>query len=65
VQRFEKTVFISSKTLPEAKQLSPEEADQGLLPRQPLHEGQVLLGSGALELKAALLEKEARQSKEE
>ncbi len=65
VQRFEKTAFLSTRLLPPDKQLTPEEADQDLLPRLPLNNGEVLLCSGVLELKAALLDKEARQAQEE
>ncbi len=65
MQRFEKTAFISSKPIPPEEQLTPAEAEQGLLPREPLRDGDVLLTSGVLELKAALLEKEARQPPQE
>lgn len=63
-QRFDKMAFVRSSPIPPEEQLTPAEAEQGLLPRQPLHKDEVVLASGVLELKAALLEREARQPKE-
>lgn len=60
IQRFEKSAFICSTPIPAADQVTPEEKEQGLLPRQPVRIGEKLLIAGVLELKAALLEKEAR-----
>jgi hypothetical protein len=64
VQRFEKSAFIRSTPLPPEEQLTPPEKELGQLPRQPVQVGEVLLASGVLELKAALLEKESQRSKE-
>jgi membrane fusion protein, heavy metal efflux system len=58
-QRLDKTAFIRSNHIPVDEQLSGEEKDQGLLPRQPLLPGEVVLTGGVLELKATLLDKEA------
>jgi cobalt-zinc-cadmium efflux system membrane fusion protein len=62
--RFERTAFIRSSTIPKKERLKPEEREQGLLPREPLQEGERVLLRGAVELKAALLDKESESSKE-
>jgi len=59
-QRFEKTAFLRSVLAPDEKQLTQEEQELGFLSPEPLQVGDVLLASGVLELKAALLEKESQ-----
>jgi cobalt-zinc-cadmium efflux system membrane fusion protein len=59
--RFDKTVYISSDELPAEEQRTTAEKEAGLLPRLPLLPKDRVLLSGALELKAAILEQEARQ----
>jgi cobalt-zinc-cadmium efflux system membrane fusion protein len=60
--RFDRTAFVRCKDVDE--QLTPEEKDEGLLPKQPLREKDRVLTRGALELKAALLDKETETKKE-
>jgi cobalt-zinc-cadmium efflux system membrane fusion protein len=61
--RFENTAFVRSRLTPAEQKLSPEEAAQGLQPREPLHPGEHLLASGVLELRAALEDKESKADK--
>jgi cobalt-zinc-cadmium efflux system membrane fusion protein len=60
--RFERVAFVRSTDIPEKEQLTDEEKDLGLLPKEPLREGEKVLVRGALELKAALLDKESEPS---
>jgi cobalt-zinc-cadmium efflux system membrane fusion protein len=53
VNRYDKTAYVRSELKPD-EQLTPEEAKQGLMPRQPLKPGERVLTSGVLELRAAL-----------
>jgi cobalt-zinc-cadmium efflux system membrane fusion protein len=53
--RFDRRVFVRSTPLPKDEQLTPQEAEEGLLPKQPLQPGERVLQTGAGELKAALL----------
>jgi cobalt-zinc-cadmium efflux system membrane fusion protein len=62
--RFEKTVFVRSKPFAKDEQLSAEEKELGLLPREPLRPGERLLTTGVGELKAALLDLESRPGKD-
>jgi len=54
--RFDKVAFVRSELRPEEQVLTQEEKDEGLLPRRPLRMGEVVLLSGALELKKGLLD---------
>jgi cobalt-zinc-cadmium efflux system membrane fusion protein len=58
--RFERTVFVQSTPIPVDEQLTAEEAEQDLLPRQPLQPGERVLLSGPVELKAVVMELESR-----
>jgi cobalt-zinc-cadmium efflux system membrane fusion protein len=68
-KRFERTVFVRSTPIPKEEQLTLAEAEEGLLPKEPLHANERLLQSGVGELKAALLvlqsqpEKAAKEDK--
>jgi cobalt-zinc-cadmium efflux system membrane fusion protein len=62
--RFAKTAFVQCLPIPKAEQLTRAEQEHGLLPKEPLHEGERVLLSGIAELKATLLEKEAEAGKE-
>ena len=53
--RFDQRVFVRSTPIPKEKQLTPQEIEEGLLPREPLLPGERVLKTGAGELKAALL----------
>ncbi|HEV3343805.1 MAG TPA: efflux RND transporter periplasmic adaptor subunit, partial [Pirellulales bacterium] len=59
MQRFEHTVFVRSTPIPEQERLSAEEAEAHLLPKEPLLPGERVLRSGAVELKAAILDLES------
>jgi cobalt-zinc-cadmium efflux system membrane fusion protein len=63
-QRFERTVFVRSSPIPKEEQLTPAEAEEGLLPKEALKSGEHLLQSGAGELKSALLNLESEPEKE-
>jgi cobalt-zinc-cadmium efflux system membrane fusion protein len=58
--RFDRSVFVRSTPIPEAERLTPKEAEEGLLPKEPLHAGERVLLAGAVELKAVLQELESR-----
>jgi cobalt-zinc-cadmium efflux system membrane fusion protein len=61
--RFEKTAFVLSRLAPGEEKLTPDEAAQGLQPRQPLKPGDRILTSGVLELRAALEDKLSKAGK--
>jgi len=63
-QRFDKTVFVRSTPIPDGQQFRAEEAANRLLPRQPLVPGERVLLSGAVELKAAVMDLEQGHSHE-
>ena len=52
--RFDHSVFVRSTPIPAEEQLTPAEAEAGLLRKQPLLPGERVLLSGAVELTAAL-----------
>jgi cobalt-zinc-cadmium efflux system membrane fusion protein len=58
--RFDRSVFVRSSPIPAKEQLTTREAEEGLLPQEPLRTGERVLLTGAVELKAALLELESR-----
>jgi cobalt-zinc-cadmium efflux system membrane fusion protein len=58
-QRFEQTVFIRSKAFSALEQNATEDAEFGLLSREPLRPGERVIPTAVGELKAALLDKEA------
>jgi cobalt-zinc-cadmium efflux system membrane fusion protein len=59
---FEHSVFIRSAEIPEAERLTDYEAKEHLLPKEPLRAGERILLSGALELKAAVMDLEEEES---
>jgi membrane fusion protein, heavy metal efflux system len=61
--RFDQKVFVRSTLIPKEEQLTPQEAEEGLLPKEPLRPGEHVLTSGAGELKAALLNLESQSRK--
>jgi cobalt-zinc-cadmium efflux system membrane fusion protein len=61
--RFDKTVFVRSKPFDKLEQRTPEEAELGILPKEPLRVGERILQTGVGELKAVLLDKEAQPEK--
>ena len=58
--RFERTVFVRDTPIPKEEQLTAQEAEEGLLPKEALRPGERVLLSGAVELKAAVLDLESR-----
>ncbi len=58
--RFDRTVFVRSTPIPKEEQLTAQEAEEGLLPKEPLRPGERVLLAGAVELKAAVLDLESR-----
>jgi cobalt-zinc-cadmium efflux system membrane fusion protein len=62
--RFDQRVFVRSRPTPKEEQVTSQEADEGLLPKEPLRPGERVLQSGAGELKAALLNLESQRDKE-
>jgi len=66
--RFDQRVFVRSTSIPKAEQITVQEAEEGLLTKEPLRQGERVLQTGAGELKAALLNLESltkKQSAEE
>jgi cobalt-zinc-cadmium efflux system membrane fusion protein len=53
--RFDQTVFVRSTPIPKEEQATAQDAEEGLLPKEPLQPGERVLQSGVGELKAALL----------
>ena len=64
VRRFEKSVFVRSRPFAKDEQLTVEEKELGLIPKQPLLPGERILGTGAGELKSALTEMESQPQKD-
>jgi membrane fusion protein, heavy metal efflux system len=58
--RFDKTVFVRSKPFAHGEEITSEEAEMGMLPKQPLMPGERVLESGVGELKTALLDRESQ-----
>jgi cobalt-zinc-cadmium efflux system membrane fusion protein len=58
--RFDRTVLVRNTPIPREEQLTPQEAEEGLLPKEPLRAGERVLLSGTVELKAVVLDLEAR-----
>jgi cobalt-zinc-cadmium efflux system membrane fusion protein len=65
VKRFDRTVFVRSRFADgkEEQALTPEEKDQGLLPRRTLKPGERVLTAGVLELKKVLDDRAAEGAK--
>jgi cobalt-zinc-cadmium efflux system membrane fusion protein len=61
--RFDKTVYVKSKLDPKEAVPSAEDKEQGLMPLEPLHEGEKVLKSGVLELKKELEDRESNGGK--
>jgi len=63
--RFDRSVFVRNTPLPKAEQLTAKDAEEGLLPKEPLRAGERVLLAGAVELKAALQDLESRPETKE
>ena len=59
--RFETTVFVRSKPFAKGEELTAEDEELGMLPKEALHPGERVLESGVNELKKELLDKESQQ----
>jgi cobalt-zinc-cadmium efflux system membrane fusion protein len=64
IQRFDKTAFVRSEPFKKEEQLTPEEAELGMLPKERLNPGERVLTTGVGELKAALLDLESKPKKD-
>jgi membrane fusion protein, heavy metal efflux system len=60
--RFEDRAFVRSQLSGKEMKLTPEERDQGLMPKQPLRKGERVLVSGLLELKKELDDLESEKA---
>jgi cobalt-zinc-cadmium efflux system membrane fusion protein len=58
--RFDRTVFVQDTPIPEAERLTASEAEEGLLPKEPLRPGERVLLAGSVELKRVVLDLESR-----
>ena len=63
-QRFDKVIFIQSTPFKKEDQRTPEEEELGILPKEPLLPGDMILMSGVGELKAALLDLQSQKKEE-
>ncbi len=59
VGRFDHTLFVRAKPFTKAEERTAEEAELGMLPKQPLLAGERILRTGVGELKIALLDQES------
>jgi cobalt-zinc-cadmium efflux system membrane fusion protein len=58
--RFDRTVFVRSTPIPEEERLTAREAEEGILPQEPLRPGERVLVAGSVELKAVVLDLDSR-----
>jgi membrane fusion protein, heavy metal efflux system len=58
--RFESTVFVRSTDIPKAEQLTALEAEENLLPQEPLRPGDRVLLAGPVELKRVVIDLDSR-----
>ena len=61
--RFASTVFVRDTPIPKEEQLTPQEAEEGLLPKEPLRPGERVLLAGSVELKRVVIDLESRPKK--
>jgi cobalt-zinc-cadmium efflux system membrane fusion protein len=61
--RFAETAFVRSKAFDKSVQPTKEEVEQGILPKEPLHAGELILQTGVGELKVKLLDLESQPEK--
>lgn len=62
--RFGQTAFVTSTPIPQKEQLTEQEAEEGLLPKQPLLENERIIKTGVGELKLELLRLESKAASE-
>jgi membrane fusion protein, heavy metal efflux system len=58
--RFASTVFVRDTPIPKEQQLTALEAEEGLLPKEPLRPGDRVLLAGSVELKRVVIDLESR-----
>ena len=58
--RFDRTVFVRNTPIPKEEQLTALEAEEGLLPKEPLRPGERVLLAGSVELKRVVIDLESR-----
>jgi cobalt-zinc-cadmium efflux system membrane fusion protein len=58
--RFDRTMYVRAEPIPKDAQLTAEEVDEGLLPKEPLRTGERVLVAGAMELKRVAMDLESR-----
>jgi cobalt-zinc-cadmium efflux system membrane fusion protein len=58
--RFDRTMFVRATPIPKDAQLTAEEAEEGLLPKEPLRAGERVLVAGTMELKRVVMDLESR-----
>jgi len=58
--RFDRTVFVRDTPMPKEEQLTALEAEEGLLPQEPLRPGERVLLAGSVELKRVVIDLESR-----
>jgi cobalt-zinc-cadmium efflux system membrane fusion protein len=63
--RFEKTAFVRSTPIPKDEQLTEQDAEEGLLPKEALHVNERIIKTGTGELKLALMQLESKMQTEE
>jgi cobalt-zinc-cadmium efflux system membrane fusion protein len=61
--RFASTVFVRDTPIPKDEQLTTHEAEEGLLPKEPLRPGDRVLLAGSVELKRVVIDLESRPKK--
>jgi cobalt-zinc-cadmium efflux system membrane fusion protein len=61
--KFENSVFVRKTPIPKEERLTAREAEEGLLPKEPLLADELVLLSGTVELKAALQDLASRPDK--
>jgi membrane fusion protein, heavy metal efflux system len=58
--RFADSVFVRKTPIPKNEQLTAQEAEEGLLPKEPLRSGERVLTAGSVELKRVVVDLESR-----
>ncbi len=62
--RFDRTVFVRDTPMPMSEQLTALEAEEGLLPKEPLRPGERVLLAGSVELKRVAIDLESRRQEQ-
>ena len=58
--RFDRTVFVRKTPVPKEEQLTATEAEEGLLPQEPIRPNERILEAGVIELKRVVVDLESR-----